>query len=1364
MERAQLITKLHAELVGPRSGPSELLPPDQSPRDEYLVGALEPELGVDPPDPEKDVESFGEGNPESADDDDDGDAAAVCTTTVSPSLVPKSLARSIGLSFAVTATEGVPQIAICALWARYAPDSSGFRRDPNSLIDESVPVDQPRVWRDGTGIEVHLRAAQRGPHTYRVSIFLRNRTVPSDENRVAVNEYIFQPEIRVRMGAGTRLVPVGSETSELRILEQQSSSDSDGPMLDLLYSSRRGFARGHLCGATWAEIDPERIHPSGLANKSAPFAWTDRTTLDERFALHFASADVRTVLLPLYPVQTAAMEWRREFGPAPELDPEVLAELWEPAELDLALRPLVLGYEKWIEKQREAALIVEEDLRPLAMENIEHCVHSMTRIAAAIERLREDEDARLAFCLANKAIKLQAGWAQRDLQWRPFQLAFILLNIRAITEASSTDRNLCDLLWFPTGGGKTEAYLGLTAFVLALRRRRALRGNAQWGPQGGGTGVLSRYTLRLLTIQQFRRALGVILALEKLRVEALDRPGSPVGWRPRAYSGVEPFLWGGMRFSAGLWVGNDVTPNNLRSIGPLPMQGGWKFIAGALDILQGASSRDEYLGPNPALRRKLQNRRSVSAKGDPAQVAECPCCKAILAIGDEGLNRGRHVLRFLLNAATPTKPPIGVIDPLIAGVTLTAVDLTRRSQQDVWLLSVAVDVTGDPLTARQVDEWWYSTLAPNVARNVSLLAARPARPGYFISTYDNSGNPAHQSDFEIYCVNDACELNSGAWAELVPLARNDLAPRLGSGLITLSVGATESTNALPGVHNMAWQKLGENFRHSADSPYIGDRIPISAFTTDEQVYHRCPSLIIATVDKLARLAYESKASGVFGNVNFYHSRFGYYRENCPPSAGGNLPATFRAHPPGASRGALHVPVNRFRPPDLILQDELHLIEGPLGSLVGLYETAVDSLCSTFDSRGVVRPKYASSTATTKQADTQVQALFDRELFLFPPSGVNADDRFFALDKEVHPLDETMPGRLYIGVAAPGRGAQTPIVRIWSVLLQAAHEAWLAGQNSVTDQFFTLVGYFNAIRELAGAVSLYRQDIPERMSFRFGTNARQLSDSYLELAGRTPSLDLPMRLAQLEARAPLSPSVVCATSMFGTGVDVGRLGLMVVHGQPKNTASYIQAAGRVGRQHGGLVVTFLRASRPRDLDHYEYFTSYHRALNRFVEPVTLAPFSPRARERAIGALAVVLLRHANEILGNTVDSNWRIHERLSGAWHSEARRMAGSRHSAEVRALSRLLERRAQSQPSGRRPTVGVTAIEVDSEVDRWALIARNVGTSPDAFVYSESAFVAVPTRHVVLGDAQHAAQGLLQAFRHPPQSLRDVEETTGFET
>ena len=177
-----------------------------------------------------------------------------------------------------------------------------------------------------------------------------------------------------------------------------------------------------------------------------------------------------------------------------------------------------------------------------------------------------------------------------------------------------------------------------------------------------------------------------------------------------------------------------------------------------------------------------------------------------------------------------------------------------------------------------------------------------------------------------------------------------------------------------------------------------------------------------------------------------------------------------------------------------------------------------------------------------------------------------------------------------------------------------------------------MGYFNAKRELAGALGLYKQDIPERLGVladrdghvHFGPR------DYIELSGRTESVEIPGKLDRLAKFPDNDVDALFCTSMFGTGVDVDRLGLMVVHGQPKTTANYIQATGRVGRKMGGLVITFLRSTRPRDLDHYEFFVGYHRSLHRYVEPITVFPFSPRARERGLGPLSVLVLRNARAV--------------------------------------------------------------------------------------------------------------------------------------
>jgi hypothetical protein len=1118
------------------------------------------------------------------------------------------------------------------------------------------------------------------------------------------------------------------------------------------------MARGHLCGAVWKEIDPERPHGTLEPPDSIPFVWTDSIAVPPGERPRFSPADLRTELVPSFPIEAPDMEWQAGEIPEPVLDAEALSEIWNPVELSEALRPLASGYRAWISQQEELLAIEPPDDQRLTEPCIAECRQVLERIEEAIGLLAADDNVRLAFCFANKAIALQSTWQRkRALKWRPFQLAFMLLNIPAIADPTNAHRQTCDLLWFPTGGGKTEAYLGLVAFTLALRRRRLSN-------HGGGVAALSRYTLRLLTIQQFRRAVGIVTACEFLRVDGLENPGQPVGWRPREASSDENFLWGGIRFSVGLWVGAGVTPNRLLGIGPIPTPSNrYYYYAGAIDILQGASR--DYRGPNSRLQR-LRNYH-IEAAGEPAQLLSCPACGSILSVPDrqeEGLAPGKHTLHFPFSGEIAAPPTPGLVSYDAMHLTVDDVQTTRHGSSGFGTLSVTFTVQdGFTLSGSQVDQWWYQVIAPSLAKSIQLEAARPARPGYIILTYDNVQRNERQCDFDIYCPNPDCGLNQHAWAEQVPLRRDGMEqPGTSRGLT-----ATGQTHELPLVSGYQWQIVPGVFGCNDDvqGTRISTRIPIPAMTVDDQTYHRCPSLVVATVDKFARLAYEPKAASLFGNVTHYHARWGYYREGVPPSWG-SLPTTVSPHPPGIARGnPLTTAVSPFPPPDLILQDELHLIEGPLGSMVGLYETAIDALCRSSQEGRIVQPKYIASTATVRQAEAQVASLFDRTLTRFPPWASSSADRFFAREREIHPLESTHPGRLYVGICAPGRGAQTPIIRIWASLLQVSYDLWRENPSANTDRIFTLVGFFNAIRELAGALSLYRQDIPERI--RFATTAGQPrsldDDKKLELSGRATSTELPSLLQRLESKAPDAPDAVFCTSMFGTGVDVSRLGLMVVHGQPKTTSAYIQATGRVGRESGGLVVTFLRASRPRDLDHYEFFTGYHRALHRHVEAITLAPFSPRARERGLGPLGVTILRNASVIGTHPVAREWKIEQRLGSNYYSQAHYMGSHRHDPEVEQILQLMEDRAQAQPTGRRPLAGVVAAECGSELDCWAQLAREHPDN-DRFVYAEPALLRPPERHVVLGDPQHRAHQLAQAYKNAPQSLREVEETTTFRT
>ena len=1363
-ERNEMLIALVKEVLGPRQGPHEILPEEDDPRTEYITGVLAPAEALRQPDAiEEDIDEVIEET--SSEEDQDTQGYVGTPGVFSPALDPKALPRSIGISFTINGPEGHPEAEICITWARYFLTQSGWQREPAMFLTGPVQMDiSSQSWDAGPGVTLYLRSHPVS-NDWRVSVFLVNSTRVTGDYP-GTSDYIFQPQIRVSCCHGSELVPV-------RTLDDASTTSIDETGMDanaiedlglrLLYRNRAAMARGHMCSAIWRAIDPERPYANAPSPMYAPFYWTDRELVSEDVREHFSPSDIRTEMVPCYPIQTPEMSWNNLFGSPPELRPGALAEIWNPDQIRTSLQPLVTGYTNWIQQQQNAVFELEPIYQPAALVNLQECEQVAHRMQEAIEILCNDEEARLAFCFANKAIDLQASWKnpQTILVWRPFQLAFILLNIPPLAQPTHPAREICDLLWFPTGGGKTEAYLGLAAFVLGLRRLRANNHDLSEDRTGGGVGVLSRYTLRLLSIQQFRRTLGVITACEMLRVWNLNLAGIPAGWRPIECRRGEHFLWGGLRFSAGLWVGGGVTPNNLFSIGPMPVPGGsgMMMIAGALDILQGAAP--DYTGPNQILARNIQQTTGhLQAEGEPAQVTNCPCCHSILAVPDEGLGPGQNQLYFVYRGGNVTSPNPALLRPR-QGVTIDNVHVTHHSDPGYHTLSITFTLSPRLyLSASQVDGWWHQTIAPALGRNVELVSARPARPGYFILTYPGNQNAQKPCDFDIYCPNPECQLNQYVWAEQVPLSRGSTGNSgQTANQMMLGLPALSQTDGLPMVlqDRLQWQEVPPSFRVQ-NTQRKSTRIPIPALTIDDQVYQRCPSMVIATVDKFARLPYEPKASALFGNISYYHSRWGYYREGCPPSTD-SAPNRYSDHPPVNN---LHQAVAPFYPPDLILQDELHLIEGPLGSMVGLYETVIDLLARRELDGATIFPKYIASTATVRQAESQVQSLFNRHLVQFPPSGLSADDRFFAVDAEIHPLDTRKAGRLYVAVCAPGKGAQTPIVRIWSALLQGAADLALSTTPQAIDPFWTLVGYFNATRELAGALSLYRQDIFERIQYHAGPQARSLDENRrLELSSRASSTNLPILLQKLELPLPQAQDAVFATSMFGTGVDIDRLSLMVVHGQPKTTASYIQATGRVGRKTSGLVVAFFRASRPRDLDHYEFFTGYHRALYRHVEPVTVAPFSPRARERALGPLAVALLRQARSLPGGIqVDQDWRIQQRVGSEFHSNAFRMAQHRFDAEVDLIPQLFEERAAEQPEGRRPANGATQAETYSELDRWHSIASH-HPHQDQFVFNEPAMYRQPQRHVVLGDSQHHRR-FDEAFENAPQSLRDVEETTGF--
>lgn len=405
--------------------------------------------------------------------------------------------------------------------------------------------------------------------------------------------------------------------------------------------------------------------------------------------------------------------------------------------------------------------------------------------------------------------------------------------------------------------------------------------------------------------------------------------------------------------------------------------------------------------------------------------------------------------------------------------------------------------------------------------------------------------------------------------------------------------------------------------------------PIPVYLIDEEIYSKTPTIIIGTVDKFARITFEERVHLLFGKRDVECLDCGSFLSTDEEEI------TNCAH-----RGHLfeqkQKPCKNFYPPELILQDELHLITGPLGTIYGNYEMAIDALCTADIGGKRIRPKYIASTATIKNAEEQVKALYSRAHNQFPPSGHDSDDSFFS--KEIS-LDD-YPFRLYLGVSSPFASMKTTILRVYAVLLQTAYRYKEDPiYKDYIDAYWTLIGYYNSKRELGGAVRLIQDDIPDRSKVLKEKNKDEWARIFLnydEITSRKKGWEIPQVLEKLERRINLGSDkevldIAVATNMIQVGMDVDRLGLMAVTGQPKTTAEYIQATSRVGRQSPGLVVTIYNPYRARDLSHYENFTAYHSHLYRYVEGTSATPFSARARERALHASFIAMLRNEFEEL-------------------------------------------------------------------------------------------------------------------------------------
>ncbi|MFJ9445073.1 helicase-related protein [Kitasatospora sp. NPDC101235] len=865
---------------------------------------------------------------------------------------------SVGLTFAVDLAV-CQEIVVSARAAVYEPEDAEGRKVSARRSEARTTSDQRERWRrveldlpdttvdvrhpgrgasrdlvDGTArLEVHVRRPSPETGTVTVTVTLVNiQKVGERELQDAFA--LFQTGLTVRAANGssafverpTALSAVDAELETSRLLHRHAPT----------------FAAGHGCAAVWDWTPP----PVGLTD-----------------VVRAGVAEVRTDFVPTHEVLLT------DSNPTIDAKTLTMLDLAEAGDHEViaALEGLATGYERWIERKRdEAAALVGTSYEQAAADQVSACGEALERIRGGIALLRDKPDLMWAFRLANRAMATQrarAAWVKKgqlgepdpaSACWRPFQIAFILLCLAGVDDPEHPDRGVSDLLWFPTGGGKTEAYLGLIALTTFLRRKR--RGSA-----GGGVTVLMRYTLRLLTLQQFERAAILICAMERMRRE-------------------NPEELGHEEISIGMWVGRSATPNRL------------DVASRQLDAARAA--------------RVLQTE-------NPVQLHACPWCG-------------------------------------------TALDAHHY----------AVDEEAERMDVR--------------------------------------------------CPGADCEFSDGLPVHLV----------------------------------------------------------------DQAVYAARPTLVIATVDKFASMPWREQTAALFNRD----------RQDATP------------------------------PPELIVQDELHLISGPLGTLTGLYETAVDVLAD--------RPKVIASTATIRRAADQGKALFSREVRQFPPAGLDARDSWFAVET---PASEKA-SRRYVGLFAPGTSQSTLLIRTYATLL---HQAMRADTpEEVRDAYWTLVGYFNSLRLLSAAELQVHDDVVaylEHLAERDGCEPRSVGDNS-ELTSRVDASDIPARLKQIERRLTDGDpadvvDVLLATNMIAVGVDVDRLGLMAVMGQPQTTAEYIQATSRVGRAHPGLVAVMLNAARSRDRSHYENFQHFHSALYREVESTSVTPFSARARDRGLHAVIVALARIA-----------------------------------------------------------------------------------------------------------------------------------------
>jgi hypothetical protein len=452
-----------------------------------------------------------------------------------------------------------------------------------------------------------------------------------------------------------------------------------------------------------------------------------------------------------------------------------------------------------------------------------------------------------------------------------------------------------------------------------------------------------------------------------------------------------------------------------------------------------------------------------------------------------------------------------------------------------------------------------------------------------------------------------------------------------------------------------------------------DKLPIQII--DDELYENPPTLLFGTVDKFAMLPWDGRIGSFFG--------------------------VGKAN----------------RSPELIIQDELHLISGALGTMVGLYETAVDAICSQ---KGV-RPKIIASTATIRRAKEQCSVLYNREVVQFPAPGLNSEDSFFAREATIS-YENGIFGRKYVGLMPSGKTKAMMEIRAVAALLQRVYMMPL--QDEVKDKLWTLTIYFNSLKDLGKASTLIEDDVKDfiiRTANRLFA-PRRLIVSADELTSRVTTTELNETLDKLEkteySRANIdnkryASNVLLATNMISVGIDVARLNVMLLIGQPKLTSEYIQASSRVGRSYPGVAFVQYDATKSRDRSHYERFRAYHESFYRFVEPTGATPFSKPARERALHAVVTAMIRQRTGLAEDKDAINF------------DKDYFEDAVQETEQFILERIKQINTRAD-NGLEDDIAEVQAEIEDYIEDWQKYARVAEDSKTAYYFGRRFMVAPP--------------------------------------